>query len=161
MAELREIDWDNWIQVVNLEVHEEQKGLVADNVRSLAQAYVSQLDTKRYPPITFAICSGDVVVGFVLMYYNVDNKYDDGTFDLPYYAISRFMIGKDCQGKGLGKQAMEKILEHIRTFPHGKAVAVYLSYVPENDFARGFYKSIGFTETGQIVYDEVVAKLVL
>jgi len=163
MIELRKIGWDNFDACAKLEVHDEQKSFVASNLYSIAQSYVAQLDAEngRFAPMTFAIHSGDVVTGFVMMYYNIDNMYDDGTFDTPYYAISRFMIDKNHQGEGLGKQAMVKILEYIRTFPHGPAMAVYLSYVPDNGFARGFYKSFGFIETGQVINGEVVARLVL
>jgi len=161
MVELQKISWDNWEACAKLEVHDDQKGFVASNLHSLAQCYVAQLDADRYPPMAFAMHSNGAVVGFVLMYYNIDNMYDDGTFDLPYYAISRFMIDKNHQGKGLGKAAMAAVLEHLRTMPHGLAAAVYISYTPENGLARGLYKSFGFVETGQVINGETVAKLVL
>jgi diamine N-acetyltransferase len=60
---------------------------------------------------------------------------------------------------------MVKVLEYIKTFPHGKATCVHLSYDPKNEAARKLYQSFGFVETGQFTDDgedaEVVAKLIL
>ncbi len=39
---------------------------------------------------------------------------------------------KDFQNKGYGKQAVEKALAYIRTFPCGKAKYCWLSYEREN-----------------------------
>ena len=158
MIELRKIDGENWEEVAELEVHESQKDFVAPNMYSLAESYID-LMLEAMPPITFAIYSGDTPVGFAKIEYEPENENE--ICDGPYYWMCRFMIDKNHQGKGFGKQAMEKVLEHIRTFPHGPAAALYLSYKPENDFVRGFYKSFGFVETGQPFHGEVVAKVVL
>ncbi|MFT3894608.1 MAG: hypothetical protein QM730_23510 [Anaerolineales bacterium] len=37
--------------------------------------------------------------------------------------------------------------------------AVGISYEPDNDVARKLYASLGFVETGQILFDEVEAVL--
>ena len=158
MIELRKIDEDNWHDIVNLDVHEKQKGFVAPNMYSLAESYVELLEWD-IPPMTFAVYSDDSPVGFAKIEYEADG--DDETYDAPHYWMSRFMIDKSHQGKGFGKQAMEKILELVKTLPQGPADAMCLSYKPDNDFVRGFYKSFGFVETGKIFYGEVVAKLVL
>jgi len=56
---------------------------------------------------------------------------------------------------------MLKALELIKAFPHGKASVVSLSYEPENVAAKTLYSSIGFVETGNLQYGEMVAKLAL
>ena len=158
MIELREITWDNFDECSCIKLSEEQKNYVASPDYSLAQAYVSSLCDEK-PLIPFAIYSGDTVVGFAMMGYETseENDFDDE----PCYFVCRFMIDEKFQGRGLGKQAMIKVLEHIRTFPHGEAGLVYLSYDEDNKVARKLYKSLGFVETGEIVDDELVARLVL
>ena len=158
MIELRKIDEDNWREVAALKVHDEQKNFVADNMYSLAESYVELLAWDM-PPIVFGIYNEDTPVGFVKLEYEADGHEE--LCNAPFYWMSRFMIDKSHQGKGFGKQAMEKVLELIRTQPQGPAKAMCLSYEPKNDFARGFYKSFGFEETGHIFGGETVAKLVL
>ena len=52
-------------------------------------------------------------------------------------------------------------LEFIKTFPCGKAEYCWLSYEPENEVARQLYCSFGFSETGEIDGEELIAKLKL
>ena len=156
MIELRKIDEDNWHQIIKLEVREDQKDFVASNIYSLAESYI-ELSGDIMPFMTLAVYHGDVPVGFAKVEYQDDDDSEYG----PYYWMCRFMIDKNHQGKGYGKQAMTKILEHIRTFPLGSAAVMALSYKPDNDFVRGFYKSFGFEETGDFLDDEVIAKLSL
>ena len=77
------------------------------------------------------------------------------------YCIWRFMIDSLYQGRGLGKAAMEKTLEFIRTYPCGKACCCWLSYEPENIAAKSLYSKFGFRENGEMDGDEIVAVLKL
>lgn len=52
-------------------------------------------------------------------------------------------------------------LEFIKTFPCGKAEYCWLSYEPENEVACRLYCSFGFSETGEIDGEELIAKLEL
>ncbi len=156
MIELRKIDWDNWEECMGLEVADEQKSFVAPNTFSLAQSYL-HLTNDKTPPFSYAIYNDGVMVGYTLYYYlpvGVNSPYDEDC-----YCICRFMIDKRYQGKGYGKQAMLKILEHIKSFPYGKTNFVTLSYEPENTAAKKLYESCGFTETGEVEEGELVAKL--
>ena len=47
--------------------------------------------------------------------------------DKASYGINHFMIDHKYQGKGFGKQAMQKVIEFLRLFPQGKADSIYLS----------------------------------
>jgi len=60
------------------------------------------------------------------------------------------MIDKKHQGKGLGKQAIVKIIEFLRSFPQGKTDTISVSYWMTNVAARKLYASVGFVETGDI-----------
>ena len=163
MIELRKITWDNFHECINLKITDEQeeRDYVPSNTYSLAQAYVAVLSGNEISPTpqTYAIYNDETMIGFTWFYYDtVTNEYDDE----PCYVILRFMIDKQYQNKGLGKQAMAKILSHIKTYPYGEAKAVYLSYDRRNTAAIKLYQSLGFKETGEYLRDdEVVTKLVL
>lgn len=150
MIELRKITEDNFNECIKLEVKEEQKGYVASNMCSLAEAYVALINNQCIP-MPYAIYYNDSIVGFIMMLYT--------QVDEDAYWVGRLMIDKQYQGKGYAKEAMAKALELIKTFPYGKASAVFLSYEPENVVAKTLYKSLGFVETGKIEDGELVAKL--
>ncbi|GAA0077752.1 GNAT family N-acetyltransferase [Clostridium sp. CTA-5] len=151
MIELRKITEDNFDECIKLEPKEEQKGYVASNICSLAQAYVALSNNECV--MTYSIYENDIMVGFIML------SYDEG--DEKAYWICRLMIDKQYQGNGYGKKAMTKAIEVIRTFPCGKASVVYLSYEPENVVAKTLYASMGFMETGKVEDCELVAKLIL
>lgn len=156
MVELRKITFDNLNECIKLEPKEEQKSYVASNISSLAEAYVA-LTNNECIPMPYAIYDNDIMVGFIMLSYN---EADENNYENTYW-VCRLMIDKGYQGKGYSKEAMEKALELIRTFPHGKATVVSLSYEPENVVAKALYASLGFVETGKIEDGELVAKLAL
>ena len=59
------------------------------------------------------------------------------------------------QGRGLGRQAVQALVEHVRGLG---ATAVALSYAPDNRRAARLYASLGFTEDGA-ADGETVARL--
>lgn len=156
MVELRKITYDNFDDCIKLETKDEQKGYVARNVYSLAEAYVA-LTNNECIPMPYAIYEDDTIVGFIMLSYNKANK--DNAEDT--YWVWRLMIDKNHQGKGYGRETVKKALELIKTFPYGKASAVSISYEPENVAAKTLYASFGFKETGKIEYGEMIAKLAL
>ena len=158
MIELQKISWDNWEECLSLSVADEQKNFVAPNDYSLAQSYI-HLTNDDTPPFSYAIYNDDVMVGYTLYFFSAADK--DDPEDEGCYYICRFMIDRRYQGKGFGKQGMLKVLEHIKSFPHGKADIVVLSYEQENTVAKKLYESLGFVETGEIDDGELVSKLIL
>ena len=157
MINLQKITWDNWKDVIRLKVKDEQDGFIASNMFSLAQSYVALLN-EDLPPMSYAICKDDLVIGFVMMYHETAEECD---YDEESYDVCRFMIDKNYQGKGYGKKAFEKTLELIKTFPQGNAASVFLSYEPENEVARKLYASFGFVENGDMEEGEAIARLAL
>jgi Acetyltransferases len=156
MTELRKITDENFDECIGLEPNKEQRGFVASNLRSLAEAYVA-LVNHECVPIPYAIYSDGVMVGFIMLSYNEVNKDNAEST----YWVWRLMIDKHYQGRGYGKESMIKALNFIRTFPYGKSSAVFLSYEPENMVAKGLYASLGFVKTGKIEDGEIVANLIL
>ncbi|WP_264739970.1 GNAT family N-acetyltransferase [Cytobacillus firmus] len=139
MIEFKEIDRQNFFNVIDLRVEEEQKSFVAPNVFSLAQA-------KAFPEcVCLAIYQDDVLVGFTM--YCID-------FDDEEYWIYRLMIDAKHQSKGYGKEAMEKLIERIKQDQEHRVI--YLSFEPENNLAKGLYEKLGFEADGRLIDREIV-----
>lgn len=135
--EFRKITGENLDQVIELEMEEDQKGFVEDNLYSMAQCAVYD----HYRPL--AIYVGKEPVGFIL-YYFVKDK--DGEGDYVY--LHRIMVDKDYQGRGYGGQALDLALDHFkRDYP--SIAFVELMHYEDND-AASLYESRGFKETGEL-----------
>ena len=136
MITLRPVTRDNYIECCKLEVYQNQREYVAPNVFSLAQS--------KFEPCTpLAIYRNDTMIGFGL--YGVDEKRAQNW-------IFRFMLGRQYQGKGWGKQAFECFLKEVEKTPGYDKV--YLSVNLKNEAAQHVYRSFGFCETGEMA-DEV------
>jgi len=159
MIELRKIaiSDDNMKECIELEVAPEQRNFVAHNATSLGQAYA--LNKRGGCATPYAIYADGVMVGFIMyefMKYEVEDTYGEDC-----YYLWRFMVDKNYQGKGYGKQALAQIFDEIKQMPNGKADYCYTSYDPENVVAKKLYESFGFVETGQVVDGELAARLKL
>lgn len=131
----RKIDKTNYWDCMALTVDDSQQGFVADNKQSLVEAaYEDGL-------YVLGVYHEETMVGFVLYDY-------DETF--PGWSMSRFMIGKQFQGKGYGKQAVTEFLEYVKARHH--AHKLYISVSLKNTVARNMYSSLGFTEIKEIEY---------
>jgi diamine N-acetyltransferase len=147
---LREINAETVRAICNLQVAESQKSFVADNAVSLAQALFS-------PEAWFrAIYLGDEPVGFVMLY---DEALRPAPPERPEVGVWRFMVDKRYQGKGIGKNALLQVIEHVK----GKRLysKLELSYVPGPGCAEEFYRSLGFLPNGKLEGNEVVLELLL
>ena len=69
------------------------------------------------------------------------------------------MIDEKEQGKGYGSDALDRVLEYIKTKPFGDSNRVALTCNKGNHIARRLYESKGFAATG--VEDEDETELVL
>jgi len=139
---LREITSETVRSVTALEVAPEQRGFVAPNAVSIAQAYFEPKAWFR------AVAAGDELVGFVMVY-----REPPATF-----YVWRFMIDARYQGRGYGKRAMELLLDEAQ---RDGAKEVTLSVVPGEGSAMAFYARLGFAETGEVEGDEHVMRLSL
>ncbi len=133
--QLRDITRENFDAVACLEVHEHQRGFLASNSYSIAQASFDPALRTR------AIYSDGEPVGFAM--YCMPEADDD---EPGCYYIWRFMIDRAFQGKGYGRIAMALLLEEISG--NADAFQIFISYKPENDMAKVFYASFGFVEQG-------------
>jgi len=133
--EFRTIDKSNYLDCISLQVDESQQHFVADNTRSLVEA---AFEDGLY---TLGVYHNEVMVGFIL--YDYDET-------IPGWSMSRFMIGKQYQGKGYGKQAVLAFLEYFKE-KYG-ADKIYISVSLENIIARKMYADIGFIEIKEVEY---------
>ncbi len=90
----------------------------------------------------------DVLVGFCM--YRLDEQ--DGQ-----YWIDQLMIDKQHQSRGFGRAALELLLGLIKADrAHDR---VFLSFEPENEWAKSLYESIGFVWDGRMAEEDLVYRL--
>ena len=141
MTELKAITEDNFIDAFNLRLAPGQEEFVSHPVRSLAQAYVYRNQCQP-----FGIYAGGKMVGYVMVIYD---------YDVPEYDIWHMMIDQEEQGHGYGSQALDQVIEYIRTKPFGDSARIALTCNRNNTVARKLYESKGFSATGAEDEDEI------
>lgn len=147
---LREIDSDTVLSVVRLSVAQSQKGFVAPNATSLAQALFAPEAWYR------AIYCGNELAGFVML---EDESLRQPPPAAPKVGVWRFMVDAKFQGRGIGRAALQQVIEHVRR--KGLFASIELSYVPGPGCPEPFYRGLGFRPTGRIDGAEIVLELVL
>ena len=158
MITLRKITLENRREMFKLEVTEDQKRFVASNLSSVASCYV--LASNGCTPLPFIIYADEQMVGFVMIVYG-NTGYELPSVAEGNYCILRLMIDARYQGRGYGREAMQKILDYIRTFPAGPAKYCWIQYHHENPVAKRLYESFGFRGNGEIADNEPVNVLEL
>ncbi|MFK3789206.1 MULTISPECIES: GNAT family N-acetyltransferase [Pseudomonas] len=129
-VQLTAVDQSNYERICDLEVFEEQEDYVASNLWSLVQASYNPTCSAR------AIYHGDEPVGLFLWSAESPGKV----------SIWRFMVDKQHQNRGIGRQALGLLLEELQQI-QGLA-QIEICYHPRNPIAGNFYSSFGFVETG-------------
>ncbi len=147
MLELRPITEDNFLDAFRLELAPGQERFVSHPIRSLAQAYVYRDQCRP-----FGIYAEGTMVGYVMVIYD---------YDIPEYDIWHMMIDKAQQGRGFGGEALDRVLDYIRTGPFGDSDRVALTCGKENPIARKLYESRGFSATENGDEDEIELAMTL
>lgn len=147
-VELREVTRETLRTICKLDAGDGGRQ-VAPNAISIAEAHFS-------PEAWFrAIYDGDDPVGFVMLY-----DHTLGTEpEQPEYFLWRLMIDQRHQGRGHGRAAVERLVEHVRTRPDPKRLLV--SHVKDADRLARFYGSLGFAYTGEEEDGELIMELKL
>jgi diamine N-acetyltransferase len=118
---------------------EPKKHFVAPNAISLAQAHF-------HPHAWFrAIYAGRAPVGFLMM---VDDP------DKPEYFLWRFMLAEPYHGRGYAREAIERLVEYVRTRPGARELGVSCGLGEGSP--EGFYLKAGFVSTGEMEDGELV-----
>ena len=139
---LREISEATVRAICRLSVHQDQKGFVADNATSIAQAHFTPHAWFR------AIYADETPVGFVM----VSDKPE-----IPEYFLWRYMIDIRYQRLKFGRRALELVIEHIKTRPN--ATRFLTSVIQEPGGPQAFYEGLGFKLTGDHEDGEAVMRL--
>ena len=139
---LREVTGETVRAVCILQVAPEQRGFVAPNAVSFAEAMFEPKAWFR------AVVADDVPVGFVMLSLDPDG---------PEYYLWRYMIDARYQGRGYGRAALALVVDHVRTLPG--ATELLVSWVPTPGGPEPFYRGLGFEPTGGVDEGEVVARL--
>ena len=139
MVELKPITEDNFIDAFNLKLAAGQESFVSHPVRSLAQAYVYR---EQCQP--FGIYAEGKMVGYVMVIYD---------YDIPEYDIWHMMIDESMQARGYGSEALERVIDYIRSKPFGDSNRIALTCNENNHIAKKLYESKGFSANG-VHYDD-------
>jgi len=118
---------------------EPKRHFVAPNAISLSQAHF-------HPHAWFrAIYAGRAPVGFMMI---VDDP------DEPEYFLWRFMLAEPYHRRGYGREAIERLVEYVRTRPGARELGVSCGLGEGSP--EGFYLKAGFVSTGEMDEGELV-----
>lgn len=137
-VEFREITRETVRAVCALRVADGQRDFVAENALSIAQAHFDPRHWMR------AIYADDELAGFLLTLE--DASHGD-------YYVWRFMVDARFQRRGIGRRAMELLLERWQALG---AADAKLSVIDENRGAIALYETVGFRSTDEYVNGELV-----
>lgn len=141
---LRAVDGYNWKACVDMSVTSDQEAFVAENWYSLLQWKFSD---DMHP---YCVYADDVMVGFVMYGLNPETHR---------WFLMRLMIDAKQQGKGYGKRTLLQILGLVRE--HLGNIPFYVCVEEDNERALGVYESVGFEKTGEVLWEELVLRIVL
>lgn len=119
---------------------------MASNIYSIAE--VQFLDDF----VAMGIYDKDEMVGFTMFGIDPDDHN---------YWIYRLMVDQKFQGKGIGTQAVLKIIEEIRANNSQDISVIMIGYNPQNVGAKKTYSKVGFVETEIAPWGEQLAKYTL
>ena len=97
---------------------------------------------KRYPPLNENDCS--LQASFIRNLHQRHVFINEINTVIAHFHIDILPIG---QGKGFGRQLIQKFLDQLQVFGVG---GVHLIVSKENSSALGFYRHIGFQELREI-----------
>ncbi|MHA2392131.1 MAG: GNAT family N-acetyltransferase [Promethearchaeota archaeon] len=149
---LKKISIKNLHSIFNLKVKPNQENLVAPNAYSIAEAHFTRGSWYR------AIYLGDLPIGFVML---IDGtlKFKKITQKSPLMYLWRFMIDGKYQGKGYGKEALQLVIDYVKSRPNVKEIILHHQNAKGD--AGEFYKKVGFKHTGKSQLGELEMKLKL
>ncbi len=138
---LAEVTADTLGAIIELDVAPEQRGFVASNAVSIAEAHFKKGAWFR------AIEADGAPVGFVMLFDPTLPGATVGADDDPGdILLWRLMIDRRFQRSGIGRKALDQVVVHARARPGAKRLVS--SFGPGESGPGGFYLRYGFTKTG-------------
>jgi diamine N-acetyltransferase len=144
---LRKITDANRPEVERLRVTSEQEHYVAGVADSLLEAAATPAACPWYR----AVYVRHEPVGFVMLSDGIPDSHPE--YLGPYF-LWRLLIDARWQRRGLGRAALELVVEYVRTRPN--AHTLLTSVVPGPASPMPFYLRCGFSRTGQVFDGEHV-----
>lgn len=134
---------ENWLEIVILTTNQDGKATISEEfVASNAVSIVQSVFEEGW--IIKGIQVDDALVGFTMYGFPTEHNH---------YDICRFMIDRNYQGKGYGGQALQLIINELKT--NDDCQNIYLSTEPDNERAIKLYESFGFQQTGKVIEGEM------
>ncbi len=138
-------------EFLSLEVAEHQKSNVASMAESFADALFPPQDGWENSNTWIrGVTRAGIPAGFIMCADAPDDEKD------PW--IWRLLVDRKHQGFGVGKFAVECAIARYRSLGVRQLLT---AWHPGPNDASGFYKKLGFEETGELLEGEVVAALKL
>jgi diamine N-acetyltransferase len=135
-----------------LDVDENQKNLVATVAQSYADALFPPADYENGAPLPWirGVLHNSKPAAFIMCADPTEQQKD------PW--LWRLLVDKSYQGCGIGKFAVESVLERFKEMG---CTRVLVCWAPVEGNAGDFYKKLGFVETGEKMDEEIVAEFKL
>ena len=135
-----------------LDVNESQKNLVATVAQSFADALFPPADYENGAPLPWirGVLHNSKPAAFIMCADPTEQQKD------PW--LWRLLVDKSHQGCGIGKFAVESVLERYKEMG---CTRVLVCWAPVEGNAGDFYKKLGFVETGEKMDEEIVAEFKL
>ena len=144
-VQLKEILYEHFHEVIDLEIEKEQEDNLPSNLYSIAES--------SFSPICFtrAIWLKEEIVGFLMYRFGEDEDEQHECI------IWRFMIDKIHQNKRIGNAAMALLLKEIKEHEQCSVVEIY--YDDKNIAAKKLYTGYGFKPIGKRDDGDIIAVL--
>lgn len=136
MIKLIDINEDNWLNIANINVTQDQRQFVASPLGILARAYVYRSTRAR----AMFIEKDGLPVG-LLMVKDLDDEP-------ACYDLQQFLIDLNHQRKGYGRQALEVLLGQLKQEAKYSRVEVCVN--KRDQAAIKLYQGLGFEDSGYI-----------
>jgi RimJ/RimL family protein N-acetyltransferase len=151
-VELVEVTADNLDDVYLLATHRSQERFVAPVPRSLAQILLPKNDDAggRIVPWYRAVVADGDIVGFVLLMASTPTSPD------PY--LWRLLIDRMHQRRGIGRRVLDLV---VRACVDGGDTYLDVCFKEGVGSPAPLYLGYGFVPTGEVIDDEIVARLAL
>lgn len=138
---LRPVTAENYRALCHLseELTDEQRQALPDNVYSIAESFLGETAWIR------AVYVNDELAGLVFAHFGVDYSLGN-EHDIPY--LKRIMVGKDFQGKGIGKAAAHLVFK----FAKNLGCKSMLGSCTHSEYEKGkarWLESTGYRNTGK------------
>ncbi|WP_145330082.1 GNAT family N-acetyltransferase [Paenibacillus xylanexedens] len=148
IIQIHPVTRDNWVQALQISLHENQKLLVPSITEGLAYAYIKPWD-EAFDPYVLQI--EGKIMGFFYISYTPESTDN--------YWIGGFQIDKTFQGQGMGKRALRAIIDFIN-YKHPLCQIISLTVERDNHIAQHLYTSMSFiSENLTNSDDEVIYRL--